>query len=63
MGAAFRGADLGISPENREDHANYLCSWLVVLKAGYRAIFNAGAHAERTANYPHTLQGAGKVAA
>ena len=43
LGAAFLCADLGLTPEPREDHAAYLRSWLVVLKADKRAIFTAAA--------------------
>jgi antirestriction protein ArdC len=32
LGAAFLCADLGITPEPREDHAAYLASWLEVMK-------------------------------
>ena len=33
LGAAFTCAHLGLSTEPREDHAQYLASWLRVLKA------------------------------
>jgi hypothetical protein len=32
IGAAFLCADLGITPETRDDHAAYIASWLKVLK-------------------------------
>ena len=41
LGAAFLCADLGISDEPRADHAQYLASWLSVLKADKKAIFTA----------------------
>jgi antirestriction protein ArdC len=63
MGAAFLCADLGISPEIREDHAQYLSHWLAVLKADHRAIFNAAAHAQRAADYLHTRQAVRTAAA
>jgi antirestriction protein ArdC len=28
LGAAFLCADLGITPEPREDHASYIANWL-----------------------------------
>jgi antirestriction protein ArdC len=55
-GAAFLCADLGITPEIRDDHAAYLGHWLQVLKEGKRAIFSAAAHARRTADFLHGLQ-------
>jgi antirestriction protein ArdC len=56
LGAAFLCADLGITPEPREDHAAYLASWLEVLKGDKRAIFSAAAHAQRAVDYLHSLQ-------
>jgi Zincin-like metallopeptidase len=49
-------ADLGITPEPREDHAAYLVSWLDVLKNDKRAIFTAAGHAQRAVDYLHSLQ-------
>lgn len=59
LGAAFLCADLGITPEPREDHAAYLASWLEVLKEDKRAIFSAAAHAQRAADFLHGLQQSG----
>lgn len=56
LGAAFLCAALGITPEPREDHASYLDHWLQVLKTDKRAIFSAAAHAQRAADYLHSLQ-------
>ena len=56
LGAAFLCADLGITPEVREDHAAYLSHWLQVLKEDKRAIFTAAAHAQRAADTLHALQ-------
>ena len=56
LGAAFLCADLGITPEVREDHAAYLTHWLQVLKEDKRAIFTAAAHAQRAADTLHALQ-------
>ncbi|MCS0397893.1 zincin-like metallopeptidase domain-containing protein [Vibrio diabolicus] len=56
LGAAFLCADLGLTLEDREDHAAYIGSWLQVLKDDKRAIFRAAAHAQRAVNYLHSLQ-------
>ncbi|ODS56445.1 MAG: antirestriction protein [Acidobacteria bacterium SCN 69-37] len=56
MGSAFLCADLGITPETRDDHASYLDHWLKVLKADRRAIFTAASHAQRAAEFLHGLQ-------
>ena len=51
MGAAFLCADLGITPEVREDHASYIASWLQVLRDDKRAIFTAASKASQAAEY------------
>jgi antirestriction protein ArdC len=56
IGAAFLCADLGITPEIRDDHAAYITSWLKVLKYDKRAIFTAASHAQKAADYLHSLQ-------
>jgi antirestriction protein ArdC len=56
IGAAFLCADLGVTPEVREDHAAYLASWLKVLKGDKRAVFTAAALAERAVGYLHAIQ-------
>jgi len=56
LGAAFLCADLGITPEIREDHAAYLGHWLEVLREDKRAIFSAAAHAQRAADFLKSLQ-------
>ena len=56
LGSAFLSADLGLTPEVREDHAAYLASWLKVLKEDKRAIFSAAAHEQRAAEFRHSLQ-------
>jgi antirestriction protein ArdC len=53
LGSAFLSADLGLTPEPREDHASYIETWLRVLKNDRRAIFTAAAHAERAAAFLH----------
>jgi antirestriction protein ArdC len=49
--AAFTLAHLGISSEPRPDHAQYIGSWLKVLKADKRAIFTAASKAQQAADY------------
>ena len=56
LGSAFLCADLGITPEVREDHAAYIASWLEVLKGDKRFVFTAAGHAQRAADYLHGLQ-------
>ena len=56
IGAAFLCADLGITPETRDDHAAYIASWIKVLKNDKRAIFSAASHAERAAEFLHSLK-------
>lgn len=56
IGAAFLCADLGVTPEPRDDHAAYLAHWLAVLKADSRAIFTAAAQAQRAADWLHGRQ-------
>jgi antirestriction protein ArdC len=63
MGSAFLCADLGITPEVRDDHAAYLAHWLKVLKADNRAIFTAASQAQRAADYLHQVTTAEEVAA
>ena len=49
--AAFTLAHLGLSSEPRPDHAQYITSWLRVLKADKRAIFTAASKAQQAADY------------
>jgi antirestriction protein ArdC len=51
LGAAFTCAHLGLSTEPREDHAQYLASWLKVLKADSRAIFTAASKAQQATDW------------
>ena len=57
LGAAFLCADLGITPEVREDHAAYMATWLKVLKDDKRFVFSAASQAQRAVDYLHQLQG------
>jgi len=56
LGSAYIGADLGLSPDIREENAAYIESWLKVLKKDNRAIFTAAAHAQRAAEFLHQYQ-------
>ena len=56
LGSAFLCADLGITPEVRDDHAAYIATWLQALKDDKRLIFTAASHAQRAADYLHSLQ-------
>ncbi len=56
LGAAFLCADLELTPQIREDHAPYIAGWLKVLKEDKRAIFTAASHAQKAADYLHSLQ-------
>jgi antirestriction protein ArdC len=56
LGSAFLCAELGITPEVRDDHAAYLASWLSDLKQDKRAIFAAASQAQRAADYLRGLQ-------
>jgi antirestriction protein ArdC len=49
--AAFVCAHLGLSTEPRPDHAQYIGSWLRVLKADKRAIFTAASKAQQAADF------------
>ena len=51
LGAAFTCAHLGLSTEPREDHAQYIQSWLKVLKADKRAIFTAASKAQQATDW------------
>lgn len=56
LGAAFLCADLSISLDPRPDHAQYLASWLNVLKEDSRAIFTAASKASAASDYLASLQ-------
>jgi len=49
--AAFVCSHLGLSTEPRPDHAQYIASWLQVLKADKRAIFTAASKAQQAADF------------
>lgn len=51
LGSAFLNAELGLIDATLENHANYLDSWLKVLKADKKAIFTAAAQASKAHGY------------
>lgn len=51
LGSAFTMARLELELTPRVDHAQYLASWLRVLKADKRAIFTAASQAQKAADY------------
>jgi antirestriction protein ArdC len=51
LGAAFTCAHLGLSTEPRQDHAQYINSWLKVLKADSKAIFTAASKAQQATDW------------
>lgn len=51
LGAAFLSAEIGLAAEPRIDHAQYIESWLKVLKGDKRAIFTAAAKASQAATF------------
>lgn len=55
LSSAFLCAKLGVSSSPRQDHANYLASWLKVLKKDKRAIFYAARQATVAMEYLNNL--------
>jgi len=63
MASAFLCASLGITPSVR--HADYLGSWLEILREDERAIFRAASQASKAADFLLAFEaqaGAGEVA-
>jgi len=56
IGSAFLCADLGITPEIREDHAAYIGHWLKALKDDRKLIFAAASHATRAVEFLKSKQ-------
>jgi antirestriction protein ArdC len=56
LGSAFLAADLGLTPDVQPDHAAYIGNWLKALKDDRKLIFTAASHAQRAADYLHSLQ-------
>lgn len=57
MGSAFLCAVLGITPEVREDHAQYLDHWLKVLRGDKRFIFTAASAAQKAVTFLNGFSG------
>jgi antirestriction protein ArdC len=55
LGSAFLSAKIGISPEPRIDHAQYIGTWLKILKDDKRAIFTAAAKANQAVAFLSAL--------
>lgn len=56
IGAAFLCADLAVTSELRDDHVQYIASWLKALKNDKRAIFTAASRAQKAVNFLNALQ-------
>lgn len=57
LGAAFTLGTLELAAEPRVDHAQYLASWIRVLKADHKAIFHAAGKAQAAVEYLAGLAG------
>ena len=51
IGSAFVCAELGLTPDVRDDHAAYIADWLRVLADDKKAIFTAAGHAQKAADF------------
>ncbi len=51
LGSAFVGAETGVAPEVREDHAAYIGAWMAVMKDDKKAFFTAASHAAKAAEF------------
>ena len=49
LSSAILGAELGLPVTHLDHHANYIASWLKILKSDERAILTAAAKAEEAA--------------
>jgi antirestriction protein ArdC len=63
LSAAFLCADLGVSNEPREDHAQYVASWLTVLQSDPRAVFTAAAQATKATEFLLAFQQTEEISA
>jgi antirestriction protein ArdC len=62
IGAAILCATLDIAPTTRLDHAQYVATWLDVLRADKKAIFTASSKAQQAADYLASLQAPARTA-
>jgi len=51
LGAAFLCADLQVTPNLRDDHAQYIAHWLHIMKADKKAIFTAASKANQVLDW------------
>lgn len=56
LGSAFLCADLELTPEIRDEHAEYLACWIQVLKDDKKAIFTAASYAGNAVEFLHGFQ-------
>ena len=56
IGAAFVCGILNLDSDVREDHAQYVASWIKVLKNDNRAVFTASSQAQKAVDYLTSLQ-------
>ncbi len=63
LGASFLCAIHGVHPEPVDDHAQYLASWLKVLRSDPKAIIKAASQAEAAAHWLSDKAGGGEQAA
>ena len=56
LASSFLCAELGITPQPRQDHAAYIANWLGAMKEDKKFIFQAASHASKAANYLNSLQ-------
>ena len=56
LASVFACAEMGVEAEPRADHAQYLASWLKVLKSDNRAIVTAAKHAQAAVEHLQSLQ-------
>jgi antirestriction protein ArdC len=57
LGSAFWGAQMGIAPAKRTDHAAYLGHWLSILKSDHKAIVTAASKAQQAVDFLNEAAG------
>ena len=62
LGAAFWGAQMGMEPAVRQDHAAYLKSWLSILRGDNKAIITAASRAQAAIDHLNQIAGFGTTA-